>query len=150
MFYQKYDFYHPLTELRRFIWDIFASHYIELVKARAYNKENQFSKEECDSAIWTLHFLLERLLFLVYPVIPQVSSLIANENKIDLLKAEWPEANPGKSDLKLLEKLMEFNSWIWKSKKEKGLSLKNPVQEVQIPLELKFFEKDLKACHNFS
>jgi len=149
-FYQKYDFYHPLIELRRFIWDIFASHYIELVKARAYNKDNQFSKEESDSAKWSLHFLLERVLYLLYPVLPQLTTVIASEKKIDLLKAEWPEANPGKSDLKLLEKLMDFNSWIWKNKKEKGLSLKSPVQEIQIPVELGFFEKDLKACHNFA
>jgi valyl-tRNA synthetase len=149
-FYTKYDFYHPLIELRRFIWDIFASHYVELVKPRAYNKDNLFSKEESESAKWTLHFLLERILHLVYPVIPQVTSLIAKEKKIDLLKAEWPEANPGKTDLKLLEKLMDFNSWIWKNKKEQKLSLKSPVQEVQIPLELRFFEKDLKACHNFA
>lgn len=148
-FYQKYDFYHPLIELRRFIWDIFASHYIELVKARAYNKDNQFSKEESDSAKWSLHFLLERVLYLLYPVLPQLTTLIASEKKIDLLKAEWPEANPGKSDLKLLEKLMDFNSWVWKNKKEKGLSLKSPVQEIQIPVELRSFERDLKACHNF-
>jgi hypothetical protein len=32
----------PHLELRKFLWDTFASHYIELIKARAYNQENKF------------------------------------------------------------------------------------------------------------
>jgi valyl-tRNA synthetase len=146
--YQKYDFYHPLIELRNFLWEIFASHYLEIVKARAYNQEEKFSKEESNSAKWTLHYLLERFLLLVYPVIPQLTSLIGKEKGIDLLKSEWPQEYVGKSDLKLIEKIMEFNSWIWKHKKEKGLSLKSPVQKIPLPKELNAFEKDLTIAHN--
>lgn len=146
--YQKYDFYHPSIELRNFLWEIFASHYIEMIKARAYNSENNFSKEESNSAKWTLHYLLERFLLLVYPVIPQITSLICEEKGIDLLKSEWPEEYIGKSNLKLINKIMEFNSWIWKHKKERGISLRSPVQKMKIPDELKDFEKDLIIAHN--
>jgi valyl-tRNA synthetase len=146
--YQKYDFHHPLIELRRFLWEIFASHYVEIVKSRAYNKEKKFSKEESNSAKWTLHYLLERFLLLVYPVIPQITSLISKENGINLLESEWPESYIRKNDFKLIERIMEFNSWIWKNKKEKGLSLRSPVKKIQIPPELKAFEKDLIVAHS--
>ncbi len=42
---------------------------------------------------------------------------------------------------------MELNSKIWKEKKEKGLSLKSPIDVIKAPQELKNFERDLKACH---
>jgi len=77
--YDIYDFYHPAVELRKFVWDIFASNYVEMIKARAYNQEGNFSKEESDSAKWTLHFLLERFLTLLYPINPQITSLIMKE-----------------------------------------------------------------------
>ena len=145
--YEKYDFYNPSIKLRYFLWEIFASHYIEIVKARAYNQEKNFSKSESDSAKYTLYFLLERLLVLFYPVIPQITTTIAKEMKIDLLETEFPKAKIGKSDLKLVEKIMGFNSEVWKVKKEKGISLRDEISEVKIPKDLKNFEKDLISCH---
>jgi len=146
-FYNNYDFNHPMQELRRFLWDTFASNYIELIKARAYNQDKNFSEEESNSAKYTLHFLLERFLSLVYPVIPQISTVIAEDKKINLLKADWPKTSLGKSNLNLIEKIMEFNSEIWKKKKEKGLGLRDSLEGIKIPKELNDFEKDLKACH---
>ncbi len=145
--YEKYDFNHPAQKLRRFLWEVFASHYIEIVKARVYNENKSFSDKESDSAKYTLHYLLERFLHLVYPIIPQVTTTIAEEKKIDLLKSEWPKAKKGKSNLNLVDKIMEFNSDIWKTKKEKGISLRNEVAGFVIPKELKIFEKDLIATH---
>ncbi|MCA9485641.1 MAG: class I tRNA ligase family protein, partial [Nanoarchaeota archaeon] len=55
--FEKYNFHHPTLELRRFLWDVFASHYIELVKGRAYNESGDFSVEESDSAKWSLHYI---------------------------------------------------------------------------------------------
>jgi valyl-tRNA synthetase len=67
-----------------------------------------------------------------------------------LLKAEFPEAKIGKSDLTLIEKMMAFNSEVWKAKKEKGISLRDKIEGISVPKELKMFEKDLMACHNLS
>jgi valyl-tRNA synthetase len=145
--YETYDFNHPAQDLRKFLWDTFASNYIELVKNRAYNENKNFTDEESTSAKYTLHFLLERFLTLIYPIIPQVTTLIAKEKGIDLLNSEWPKAELGKSNLELIEKLIEFNSKVWKEKKEKGISLRNPIEGIEIPKELSEFEKDLKACH---
>jgi len=148
--YDKYDFNRPAQVLRNFLWDIFASNYIELVKNRAYNEEGNFTKEESQSAKYALHYLLERLLLLLYPIIPQVTTIIAKEKGIDLLRAKWP--NTIDTDhitvFNSIEKILNFNSQVWKTKKEQGISLRNPINGIKIPKELASFEKDLRVCHN--
>jgi len=49
--------------------------------------------------------------------------------------------------MSLTDDLINFNSKVWNIKKERGLSLKEPLQ-IKIPEELKIFYKDLKAMHN--
>jgi valyl-tRNA synthetase len=120
---------------------------VEIVKNRVYNQENNFTKEESEAARWTLYFLLERFLTLIYPVIPQISSFIGNELGLNLLESEWPEAKKGKSNLDLIQKMMEFNSKVWKEKKEKGLALNKEISGVEVPEELNNFEKELRICH---
>ena len=145
--YSDYDFYHPALLLREFIWEVFASHYIEMIKSRAYNSGKNFSKEESESAKYTLHFLLERFLTLIYPIIPKISSIIMREKGFDLLREKWPKAEKIKSNLNLVGELMEFNSEVWKKKKEKGISLRDEI-EIKIPKDLEKFKKDLIAMHN--
>jgi len=150
-FYENYDFNHPAQELRRFLWDVFASNYIELVKSRAYNEDKNFSEQESNSAKYTLHYLLERFLFLIYPIIPQIATTIANEKNIDLLNSEWPKTKTEKDTSEItknsVDKIINFNSEVWKIKKEKGISLREHLENIKIPQELKSFEKDLKSCH---
>jgi valyl-tRNA synthetase len=148
--YSVYEFQEIVRELRAFLWDKFASHYLEIVKNRAYNQDGNFSQEESDAARWTLYFLLERFLTIIYPVIPQITSLIGNELGLDLLKAKWPEVYMGKSDFSLISKIMEFDSIIWKEKKERGISLNNRLSGIIIPSELKDFEKELEICHKIN
>ena len=50
-------------------------------------------------------------------------------------------------DTSLIEKIMKFNSEDWKTKKEKGISLRNSISGIKIPESLIDFEDDLKACH---
>jgi len=146
--YEKYNFYTPAIKLRRFVWDIFASHYIELIKSRAYNQENKFSKEESNSSKYALHYILERILHLLYPIIPQITTLIGLEKNINLLDSKFPSSKVGNSDLNLIDKIIEFDSEVWKKKKDEGISLRNEIKGIKIPKELKDFEKDLKECHN--
>jgi len=94
-----------------------------------------------------LYFLLERFLTLIYPVIPQITSVIGNGLGLNLLEAEWPKVKKGKSDLKLIQKIMEFNSEVWKIKKEKQLALNKEISGIVFPKELEEFEKELKICH---
>jgi valyl-tRNA synthetase len=146
----KYDFYHPALKMREFLWETLASNYLELVKARAYNEEKKFNKEESESAKYTLHHLLERLITLLYPIAPQITSIIGKELNIDIHNSEFPEIKKERKfdKMYLIKSITEFNSTVWKTKKDKNLSLKEPISGIEIPKELKVFEKDLKACHN--
>ncbi|HVY01870.1 MAG TPA: valine--tRNA ligase [Candidatus Nanoarchaeia archaeon] len=147
--YEIYDFHGPALKARAFLWDAYASHYIEIVKNRAYNQENKFSKEQSDSAKYTLYYLLENLLTILYPIIPQITSVISTDLGIDLHVAEFPKGKEAKEkDLKLIEKIAQFNSNVWKAKREKNISLKESISGIEVPKELKAFEQDLKACHN--
>lgn len=145
--FDKYDFNHPMQDLRHFLWEIFASHYLELVKTRAYNQDEKFTEEESASARWTLHYVLERFLILIYPVLPQLSSLILESRGIDAHSMSFPEVNKGDSDLALMESIMKFNSEVWKAKKEAGISLRDSIEDIEIPEKLKVFEKDILATH---
>jgi len=145
--YDNYDFHQPALKLRRFIWEIFASHYLELIKARTYNQEKTFSKSESESAKYTLHYALERILFLLHPIIPQITMTIAKDLKINLLKEKFPKATKISSKLDLVENIMDFNSKVWKKKRDSNISLRDPIKGIKIPTKLKQFEKDLKACH---
>jgi len=150
--YDNYDFFNPTKEIRRVIWEIFSSHYVEMVKPRAYNQDKKFTQEGSNSAKYTLHYILERILLLVYPIIPQVTTTIAKEKGIDLLEEKWPEEidsdySKESYDLEKIEKIMEFNSYVWKSKKDSDISLKNPIKGIEIPKELIDFKKDLEAVH---
>lgn len=146
--YENYDFYHPAIELRKFVWDIFASHYIELIKSRAYNQENNFSKEESESAKYALHFLLERFLLLFYPIIPKISSIILDEKGFDIFSEEWPKISLKKSDsLKLINSILNFNSKVWKKKRELGKTLRDEI-DIKIPKNLEKYKRDLIAMHN--
>jgi valyl-tRNA synthetase len=145
--YEEYDFYHPAIELRKFVWDTFASHYLELIKPRVYNADKKFSKEEENSAKYTLHFLLERMLYLLYPIVPQITSTIAEDIGINLLKSEFPESNKTTMDLSLIEQIILLNSSIWKTKKEQNLSLASPISGIKVPQMLEDFAQDLNSAH---
>lgn len=144
--YSEYDFHHPALKLREFLWEQFASHYLEIVKNRAYNENKKFTETESESARYTLYALLERWLILASPIIPQITSLIAEDFGVDF--SAFPQAKKSADVSLLMDSLMEFNSRVWKTKKDNGLSLREPILEIEIPKELKEFEKDLKACHN--
>jgi valyl-tRNA synthetase len=144
--YNEYDFHNPALSLRQFLWEEFASHYVELVKARAYNENEQFTEKESESAKYTLHVMIERLITLLHPIIPQVTSIIATDLKHSL--EEFPQPKKTKSSPELIKQLTDFNSHVWKTKREKNISLREPISNISIPKELKAFESDLAACHS--
>jgi valyl-tRNA synthetase len=146
--YAIYDFNHPAIKLRYILWELLASHYLEMVKNRAYNNEKAFSKADSEAAQYTLHYLLERLVVLLYPIIPQITSVLAHELKYAL--DTFPEATQPKDNTSVLTALMEFNSSVWKKKREQNLTLRDPIANITIPQELKPFAADLRACHNLS
>ncbi len=144
--YENYSFSEAAIAIREFVWNLFASHYIELAKARAYGKA---SKTEQASAWFTLHQCLKTISLLLSPIIPFITDHVWRTlySKKSIHLEEFPESK-WKIDLaKLTPKLREFNSKVWNEKKKKGLPLTHEIK-IKVPKELKLFEKDLKVMHN--
>ncbi len=147
--YENYNFFDSVTEIINFMWDKFASHYLEIVKPRAYNKENRFTKEEQESAIFTLNYVLETLLKLLHPIIPFITSKLYYELRgKDIEKEEFPKPEISIEPKINFEEIMEINSKIWKEKKEKGKSLKDEIAKLKLSEKFRLIEKDLKEAHN--
>ena len=145
--YNNFDFFIPANTIREFTWNLFASHYLEMAKSRAYGQG--FNEKEQKAAWYSLHLVLKTLLKLFAPIAPYITDYVWRElygkESIHLelfSKPEW-EFNLEK----FTEQITEFNTKIWKMKKDKGLSLKTEI-EIRIPKELKQFEKDLIKMHN--
>ena len=146
--YEHYDFHTPATAIKNFIWETFASHYIELVKNRAYNEGDRFGKEEQNGGLYTLHYCLDVLLHLLAPMLPMITYKIYQELRgKDIHFEKFPEVKKEYTQTFTKEDLMELDGIIWKAKKDKGLSLKADVKEAVIPESFKCIEHDLKLTH---
>jgi len=147
-YYERMEFHLGMQTLYRFIWDVFASHYIELVKKRANLK---LSEERAKSAWFTLYFVLREILKMLAPIIPATTDFIYRQlyNKTVHLETFGDEEKEFYSEdlIKRTEKLLEFDSTIWNKKKSEGKSLKSKIK-VEIPEELAEFKDDLVLCHN--
>ena len=147
--YINYDFHNPAIKIKHFIWEVFASHYMELVKPRAYNSEGKFTKEEQNGAIYTLNYCLDILLKILAPVLPMITYKIYLElrNK-DIHFEEFPKAGKKEKILFDTKDIIELNSKIWKYKKEKGLSLKDNLNLLEIDKSFRNIDRDITATHH--
>jgi valyl-tRNA synthetase len=146
--YEKYDFHNPVIKIKNFLWEIFASHYIELVKNRTYNQEGKFSKEEQNAAIYTLYYCLDKILELLAPVNPMLTSkLYFLINEEDIHKKTFPKVSKKYKTKFTKEELVEINSEIWKIKRENNKSLKDELSYIIIPDKFSGIQKDLREAH---
>ena len=147
--YKEFNFFIPATELRDFLWGSFASHYLELAKTRAYGIG--FTKAGQRAAWSTLHECLRTLLLLLGPIAPHLSDRIWRKlyGKRSIHSEAFPRTMWKEMYRKYTRPLVDFNSDVWKMKKEKGLSLSSPITS-EIPPILRLFEDDLRAMHKIS
>ncbi len=145
--YEEYAFSDAANAIRNFVWNLFASNYVEMVKPRAYG--DNFSKDEQEAAWHTLHLIMKTVLKLLAPLTPFIADYIWRElygkesvHLEELPQAEWDFKLGG-----LTDNLIQFNTDVWKTKKDKNLSLKAEIK-VDIPKDLLVMEKDLKRMHN--
>ena len=122
--YDEYNFFVPAIAIREFTWNLFAAHYIEMVKKRAYGEG--FSDEERDAAIYTLHKVLSTVLKLLAPITPFITEHLWQTlySETSIHKERQAEAEEVEDYSKTTEEVVRFNSKIWNEKKTKGLSLK--------------------------
>ncbi|HIP57106.1 MAG TPA: valine--tRNA ligase [Ignisphaera aggregans] len=150
--YKELDVYGPVHEVYHFVWDVFADHYIELVKSRAYNFYNEFTEEEQRSAWYTLHTVLRTVLLMLAPIMPFITDYLwrqlygSSSIHLELI----PEPNPAWDTeyAKMFSKVMEINHGIWSYKKSKGMRLSEPLNAIlYVPKDIEVFAKDLKHLH---
>ncbi len=150
--YENYDFHNPATRIRNFLWETFASHYVELVKQRAYNENGEFSREEQAAARYTLNTVLDAILLLLSPIVPLITYRIYTDLRgKDNHGLEFPGTDERVAKKRLpfnAKDVMEFNSAVWKAKREKGISLRTEVKSATASEKLKPLEKDLASAHN--
>ena len=151
--YKEYNFFIPASQIREFTWNIFAAHYLELVKSRAYNDKVPNNR---NSALYALHKCFSVILLLLAPICPFITdklwiTIYSNES-IHLQKFPVQSGNYGDM-CKFTKAITEFNSLIWTKKREstndigKRYSLRDPIK-IDIPVELHQFKDDLKEMHN--
>ena len=145
--YLEYNFFIPSVAIREFTWNLFAAHYIEMVKARAYGIG--FSEEEKNGAIYTLHKTLSTILKLLAPITPFITDFLWQTlySKETIHKEKQVEQENPEDMTNTTKVVIDFNSKVWNEKKSKGLSLKDSIS-ISVPSNLKSFEKDLIAMHN--
>ncbi|MBN3037048.1 MAG: valine--tRNA ligase [Candidatus Diapherotrites archaeon] len=143
---EEFDFFVPASGVWDFVWNKFAPHYIELVKKRAYDGDA--------AACWTLHECMRTVLKLMAPMTPYITDKIwlgvYSGKSIHLER--FPEKDESRKDDGLLKRgvaLMDFNSCVWKQKKDAGQPLNSEVS-VSIPANLSVFADDLKRMHNIT
>jgi valyl-tRNA synthetase len=147
--YEAYDFHSPAVDIRHFIWETFSSHYVELVKNRAYNTNNDFTKEQQDAATYVLNFVMDTILKLLAPVLPMITFKIYKELRNKDIHAEhFPATGKEFGETLTKDDIMELNSYIWKAKKDKGLSLKEEVKKLVLEHKYKDIQHDIISAHN--
>jgi len=145
----SYDFHAAMDAIRSFTWGVFADHYVEMVKERAYGRG--FGDSERGSAWCGLHTVLREILLLQAPMLPFITDAIWRQlysvDGSSIHVQRYPEhIDHDKSLLDYTDDIIEFNSRIWTEKKTRGISFMDPI-EAQIPDRLRRFEPDLAALH---
>jgi valyl-tRNA synthetase len=150
--YDGYNFFIPANAIRDFTWNLFAAHYVEMVKGRAYATGNDAGKR---SALYTLHRCFSTILLLIAPITPFITEELwikIYSQKTIHLQPMLREERADPEMAKYTKQITDFNSMVWNKKKEtikdgKPLSLKDPIS-MQVPSELAQFGQDLKEMHN--
>ena len=96
--FEDYDYSKAKFNAEEFFWKDFCDNYLEIIKYRAYNG----TKEEKESAFYTLYNSLLTILKLLSPIIPFITEEIyqehfkENEKVKSIHISEWPKYNQEK------------------------------------------------------
>ncbi len=149
--FEEMDFFIPANAIRNFVWNIFADHYVEAVKARAYNMDKTFKDEEQAGAWETLHVCLKTVLKLLAPICPFLTEAIwcrvYSTQSIHLESFPEPREEWVSEYGQFTKQFMDLNSTIWKYKKSRNMALNEKLKTVYAPKVLEPFHADLKAMH---
>jgi len=143
--YAELNVFLSSNRIREFLWNLFAPHYVEMVKARAYAGDT--------GGLWTLHTCLRDVLRLLAPIAPFSTDRIWREVYGGSVHGEtFPMPRDGipATRLDATQPLLTFNSEVWKQKRDRGLSLNVQLAGVAIPESLEPFAEDLRRMHRLA
>ena len=152
--FENYEYSKVKAEFENFFWHTFCDDYLEIVKDRLYNAER--SKEEKESANFTLYDCLLKNLKILAPIMPFITEELYQKYFLNAEKtksihvSEWPKPlkikdkgieEAGDTAISIIHQVRQFKS-------KAGKSLKVPIiltLEKNHEKALKPFLKDLKA-----
>ena len=142
--WSEIDIYSATQAVKTFLTGVFPSHWMEMAKSRLYDDD--------PSAAWTLHAVLSGSLAILSPVCPlfchHLSSVLYGNST--MYENEYPRS-PGvciKSRESVTKSMMKCDAERSRTKKERNLSLKSPLEDVSIPVELEDYAIDLQKMHS--
>ena len=141
--YSDLDIYTAAQGIKTFSTGVFASHWLEMAKTRLYNEDA--------SATWTLHRIFRDLLSILSPVCPffthHLSTTLYEKSAVDI--DVFPELPISETDkwVNMTDSLVDFNSAVWKAKKDAGISLAAPISGHKVPISLERIEQALVSMH---
>ena len=146
-FWKDMDIYNATQSIKGFATGVFPGHWLEMSKSRLYDGDY--------AASWTIHRIVRDLLITFSPICPfftdYLSTVLYGASAVDA-RSYPPQVFSSNTNtnayLQLTELLIDFNSSIWKAKKDQGLSLKSEIHGISVPSELDEFKGALTSMHN--
>jgi valyl-tRNA synthetase len=145
--WSELDIYNASQAIKGFWTGVFPGHWLEMAKSRLYDGDK--------SAEWTLHKIVRDLLTVFSPVCPFFTHYLSTEiygiSAVDIrdfpASVELENTDDFGDISELTAKVMEFNSMVWKAKKEDGMSLKSPISGIEVPADLGIVSQALTSMH---
>ena len=148
--WENLDIYSATQAIKNFGTGILPSHWLEMAKSRLYAGDK--------NAAWTIHRIVRDLMTIFTPVCPffthYVSETLYGESAVDVrtypnmpVLELAPSTDENIRYNSLTDSIIEFNSSVWKSKKENGISLNSEISGFEIPSNLEEFTKILTEMH---
>lgn len=138
--YEQYNYFKALKEIKNFVINVFADHYLELRKSPAYEKDQ--------SAIFTLNYILKNSLELLNPIAPFFTeNLYKNLYSSDIKNLVFIKKEAAQDFSEIIRAIQEFDSNVWVTKKSKGLPLNGDISGIAIPAALQDYKETLIKAH---
>jgi len=148
--YEELDVYVAAQELFGFLWHVFADHYVEAVKSRAYNREGGFPERQQRGAWHALRLVMDESLKLLAPIMPFVTDEVWRRVHGASIHDEGiGDAGKWSEDLStLLTEFMRLNSAVWSFKNRNRISLAEGLSAtIYAPPVLRPLERELREMH---
>lgn len=149
--WENIDIYTAAQSIKNFSTGVFPSHWLEMSKSRLYDDD--------EAANWTLHRIVRDILDAFTPICPffthHLSTALYGRSATDADAFPTLPDGLGEGQEAVIwcsrtDLIMEFNSSIWKMKKDAGISLNSPIDRVDIPNELLELADSLRRMHRIS